>query len=658
MEKNKLITFLVIFVLSSILVNAGTGTITSFDDGTSNFNITENTTKYVIIPANSTISNAELSLIGFLGGSVRKTFREPTAINYTCGGTCSFDASYPCENFWDDDWETYARVDTYDCDIGDYQFIDFYYDKSNYINGANTKIRYSMIEGEKFYPVRNTTYYTVIPDSCWGYNSTYLHFRAVQDSRNVNFNNHQYNRLTCKSGNNEYVLMYQSPLILNSDVGAMYEESMYFNEYEYPNDIIIQVNESIVFNHNGNLTSTNISINLNKTLIQDYIIKNSTLPIYFTGNNFGALNLLNLSLSWNKTNTALLSFYSPSQITYSGEDNYQVNIVMNNTGDWNATNCQFQTVASGTPNYNSKLSYSSFSIQNGTSTEVSLTITNINQNSEPDERLQFLCVGTDDSQTVYSDFIDLDITYDAEETSSGGGGGIGGEILTTFKIVVSNFFAEETKQLGLRPNDVRGYCLDVLSFNTTKAQNIQLNCFVPSNAPRDDVCLWIEFDRQEIDLQPSDEVREKVCLTITTPVDILLGDQFVVNIKGTSDLDDSETKTHPITMTVVDFSQFFKNAILKLGDDSLMQGTYNFIRENIKSDIDELGFKWINILYPIIILNHILLFILLLKLSNNPLIMVGLQGVYFITLTIASMFLPLIMWMATLALITFNIFVR
>ena len=56
--------YTLLLILLFMKVNGSTGNITQFDDGSDDFNITSNTTKYITIPANSTVSSAVLSSRG------------------------------------------------------------------------------------------------------------------------------------------------------------------------------------------------------------------------------------------------------------------------------------------------------------------------------------------------------------------------------------------------------------------------------------------------------------------------------------------------------------------------------------------------------------------------------------------------------------------
>jgi len=242
--------------------------------------------------------------------------------------------------------------------------------------------------------------------------------------------------------------------------------------------------------------------------------------------------------------------------------------------------------------------------------------------------------------------------------SGGSGGSISVDKNYTFAIVVWNYFATESKQIGIKPAQVREYCLDLISTNTEESQEVELFCELPLDPIRPDICDWITFDRKKVTLQPTEEIREKVCLTITTPEDIVLGDQFLFSIMGKSDLEESQEFLHPITLWVTDYSQFIKNYGEILTSDTLMQSTYDFIKENIKDDITELGFTWSNFWFPLILFNQIILLIVFLTLTKNPITILISQISIYMTVGVASMFYAEVMIVVTLLSLITLIFVR
>jgi hypothetical protein len=196
---------------------------------------------------------------------------------------------------------------------------------------------------------------------------------------------------------------------------------------KYPSDVLIKVNNTIVFNHTGNLTGTNISINLNTgDVLEDCFIDNAQCSVDFSASTWGKLEISDLFVEYNKTNSAILTITDPSEITASvnsGED-YTVAVNISNTGEWNATNISFETVsAGGSPNYNSSITHNcgDSTLANGSSIICNVTFNDLTQNPEPDEKLKVKSIGSDFNDVVYSNSIDVDITVTA--SPSGGGGG-------------------------------------------------------------------------------------------------------------------------------------------------------------------------------------------------------------------------------------------
>lgn len=234
----------------------------------------------------------------------------------------------------------------------------------------------------------------------------------------------------------------------------------------------------------------------------------------------------------------------------------------------------------------------------------------------------------------------------ANLTNGGGGGGRLGFITPIeskdFDIVGVNFFNKATKQLGIKPADKRQFCLEILN-KADVTQTISLTCELPEKPVRADLCQWFTFDQTIITVQPTDEIRQKFCMDITTPPDLLLNEAFVVFITGKSTLGSSAK--HPVTMIVSDPSQLAVLLFTRYFDDTLMQSTYELIRDTITPDIRPLPFKVPNLLFPLIILNHILFFILLNLLIKEPSFLIHLitQVLFFLIISTASIFFPLLM---------------
>jgi hypothetical protein len=211
---------------------------------------------------------------------------------------------------------------------------------------------------------------------------------------------------------------------MGSGASPSYQDSFDQFDIQYPSNVLLKVNGTVVFNHTGDMTGSNNSIDLNAGDVLTTCYQSTpTCNFRFSTDTFGILETKGLTVTYNNSNIAVVSFISPAQITQSTSTYFDTSILMENTGSYNATGCMFETVASGTPNYNSSLSYPSFDIPSGTNKSVILTVTGVVEDSEPDERLRFYCIGTADSQTVYSDYIDFDITYTPPVDTGGGGGG-------------------------------------------------------------------------------------------------------------------------------------------------------------------------------------------------------------------------------------------
>ena len=234
---------------------------------------------------------------------------------------------------------------------------------------------------------------------------------------------------------------------------------------------------------------------------------------------------------------------------------------------------------------------------------------------------------------------------------SGGGDGDGlGFIIPVenadFDIVGVNFFNKATKQLAISPSDEREFCLEIIN-KADVTQTIRLSCELPDQPVRPDACNWFVFQEDSIVVQPSDEARKKFCMDITTPADINLNDAFVVMITGKSTL--GSVAQHPVTMIVTDTSQFVSLLTGRIVGDTLTQATYEFIRDNITENIRELPFKIPNILFPLILINHLLLFALMQQLFGKrkpkirPITHIVVQIAYLLVFTLTSIFFPIVM---------------
>jgi hypothetical protein len=93
-----------------------------------------------------------------------------------------------------------------------------------------------------------------------------------------------------------------------------YETSMWWNTEEYPDNVTISINDTVVFEHSGILNETNTSIDLNTTEIESYLTENKTIPIVFGSEQYGILEILNVTLYFedfwkcNSTNGGIQSY--------------------------------------------------------------------------------------------------------------------------------------------------------------------------------------------------------------------------------------------------------------------------------------------------------------------------------------------------------------
>ena len=61
------------------------------------------------------------------------------------------------------------------------------------------------------------------------------------------------------------------------------------------------------------------------------------------------------------------------------------------------------------------------------------------------------------------------------------------------------------------------------------------------------MCDWITLPDEKIKLIPTEQDRQKFCMDIVTPSNILIGEKYVIEIVGTSNID-SQIQKHKIKM--------------------------------------------------------------------------------------------------------------
>jgi len=469
----KILIFIVVLISLSVFVSGVTNNITAFDDGSSDFNITANTTKYVTLLLNASIEQANISVKELDDEAIYDSkvsmlpavsYKEDITMNntYFWVSSSGFRAIYKFlhNGSYVDGFATPSGIgnQTYGLTTNN-SFI--------WVTVSNARVFKFNMDGtlvsdiniSSFFPQdccigeihTNNTYFWVQYNSATNkiyrfnmdLNETTLNFSlqpGVTIDGMTKFGDYLYfvDKTTSEVLKYNVTGKYINSFVLDNNNSAVegieffngyfytidYNED-YFYKYktvDYPSNVLIKVNDTIVFNHMGNLTGINASININTgNVMENYVDNNATVPIHFLASNWGKLNIFDLFIKYNQTNIANLNFISPSQITKTSTGgDYTVEITMENTGDWNATNCSFRTVSSGTPNLNDDMTYSNFSVLTTAQTTVNLTFS-ISESAEPDEKLQFYCNGTDTGEIVYSDFIDVDITYSVPD--SGGGGG-------------------------------------------------------------------------------------------------------------------------------------------------------------------------------------------------------------------------------------------
>ncbi len=230
---------------------------------------------------------------------------------------------------------------------------------------------------------------------------------------------------------------------------------------------------------------------------------------------------------------------------------------------------------------------------------------------------EWICADTSGNSITNSSSFDMNI-ISAPAPPSGGGGGGDEQPQVKFNIVTVNAFSEETAQLGIRPSSTREYCLDIIN-TATVTQVIKITCEDPEATLRN-ACLWYTFKCQnEVNCEktdnllymtvlPSSETRETFCMDIETPIDIIIGERYVVNIIGevTSPASLKGAKdTHPITKYVTDPSLLFGEILDKFKDNSIGVLIYDYMKQYIKEDINEI--ELVNAFNPVLWLTHALM---------------------------------------------------
>lgn len=587
------------------IVQALVTNVTEFDDASSDQNITSNTTKYTTLPLNSTILQANLTIKG-----LNKSAEDDDEDSYYCTST---DAISPCSNAVDEDFDTYTTNEAF----GQTRNVS-----------ENFTLPFSGIVANWSWKVKSD--FSINPCSgddggvyCYNYSSSELTNRL---SENPSDGSTKTITLPsdCLSGavlqmkvqagcsGNGFTRYYEGKVVWNNGVDIP------------PKDIQCNLNNSVFFNHTNNLTGTNYTDFSSE--LETCNNFQTTCPLTCSALGFGILEYSDLFIQYNKTNSAIINIVS-SDITrtITSGDSFTEQVNISNTGDWNATNISIYTVSAlSNPNMNAFLSYSCpTNIPNGTTGTCNVTFTSVTQEPESDEKIKANATGTDTSGVIItqnSKDIDITVNPPVSETPTGGGGNIPIIISdsdnTEFAIVGKGGLNTNTQQLGIRPSNEKEFCLDLLNTGSD-TQEVDITCETPQSSSRD-ACQWIELfcDSQpctesstELTITALPSERKRFCMIITTPADIVLGENYIVNIVGENR--ESLTDKHTITMTVFSGSLLISNTIAGLFDDSIAEAFTVFIQTYIKENVRQISIP--NIINPALWLPFLMLFYILRK---------------------------------------------
>lgn len=614
---HKIMLYILIAAFSISLTNALVANKTEFDDGSADFNITANTTKFISLPINSSILQANLSVTV---SSQKTAFLNSTYFNHNLTKEISAgsgDTGFGNQN--DSDYDTAWILSDLENtllmeSIEVYNLSQF---NKLYSNGSY-EVKYNLSVNE----YNGSTLRSSIDISCF---SEEIHSKGIQASSSntsaknlTSITNHTIPQ-TCIDqaiANNDQ-LEITTQITTTKASGALHETQLFLDR-NVSRNFLIRVNNTVVFNETNYITGTNkTDLNTNNAL-EDCNEFEDKCSVDFEGD-IAANRIFDIYIEYNKTNAAIINIVSPVQITktITSGDSFTEAINISNTGDWNATNLTFQTISGlSTPNYNDSITHDcgGVNLANGSSVTCNVTFNSITQEPESDEKLKACSIGSDNDDQVCSNSIDVDVTVNAATSSGGQSGGSSfvsdDDTPAQFRIVGANSFNEETNQLGIRPGTEREHCLDVVN-DATETQIISIECITPELADRD-ACSWVTLDKQKVTVQPSPELRETVCLTINPPIDLLINEKHVINIKGTVTAPSGllgTSQTHPITLQVFSGSLILQLIFNKLTDTSLSDQIFLFIQKFIKSDVKILNIP--NVLNPIFYLPFLLFFLLI-----------------------------------------------
>ena len=365
---NKQHIYIIIFILLLFSVNAIILNKTEFDDGSSSFNITLNTTKYITLPINSSITQTNLTLFGIIKNN--NEIINPNS-NFEFGNSTNWDMNLDLENS--------QRIFSSLCPnpaspaISYPAFLlstDTPISSSNYsasICNPNQAGKDSILKYNFTKPNVNLTYYIKysIEEAVSG-TQPHAWIKIINRTNGNNLltlENISYSTsLAWTKRSFSLINITESLLIFQVECDSGNGKCGYIAvdeilETEYPQNLLIIINSTIIFNNTGNLTGTNTSINLNPTgQLESCFNNNNTCPISFSADDWGQLEISNLDISYNYNLSVLSSTFDLST-AYANDTIY---------GMCNATNQN-----SNNMDYTFLLYNGSIELKNGTINNIS-----------------------------------------------------------------------------------------------------------------------------------------------------------------------------------------------------------------------------------------------------------------------------------------------
>ena len=348
----------------------------------------ENITRYLNIPEGSIITNASIDLNGF-----------NTTIYQEDGNKTSFCSNWdaPTSFLIDGDWSTERS-----CDINKKCYIYQNYSKPVGVVRINTNWQFR-VSGNSIPPYFDTN--VSISNTCWNYNSDEIILRVYHG-----IGSGDNSTLSCYNGTWQTLYQY------NYNRVKFYEEAIFWGT-GFPENISIFVNNTLVYQNLSVINSKINNIDLNATLLNDYIQNTGFLELSFYSATVGILEYSNLLINYIvPSNTATLSFNaSPSwaDVLVAG-DSSEISVIINNTGDYNASNCQVYFPGETGFSINNDF------VQENTSETI---IINITPTSSISGNLKLSCEGNINNSIIYTtNYIPTAIAVSVYGASGGGGG--------------------------------------------------------------------------------------------------------------------------------------------------------------------------------------------------------------------------------------------